>query len=107
VVFEDGLPKAREVDKLSADVETLCCDWRRMRSVIERLARTPWWDLRTLTCQYCQAPFEVSAGECEHQIDCVYQRCCQIVGTKPLPLPDQAVLDEWNKQSNSSPSLSV
>jgi len=42
-VFEDGVPKAREVDKLSADVETLCYDWRRMRSVIERLTRTPWW----------------------------------------------------------------
>jgi hypothetical protein len=60
VVFEDGAPKAREVDKLSADIETLCCDWRRMRSLIERIAKAPWWDLHTLCCLYCHAPFEVS-----------------------------------------------
>jgi hypothetical protein len=48
----------------------------------------------------------VSAGECKHEIDCIYERCCQIVGAKPLPLPNQAVLDEWKReQSQSSPSF--
>jgi len=106
VVFESGLPKAREVYKLSADVETLCCDWRRMRAVIERIVRTPWWDLHTLSCLYCHAPFEISIGECRHEIDCVYERCCEIVGAGPLPLPNQAVLDEWKGEPSSSTTLS-
>ncbi len=104
MVFEDGVPKTREVDKLSADVETLCCDWRRMRSVIERIARSPWWDLHTLCCQYCHAPFDVSGSDCDHEVDCVYQRCCVITGATPVPLPNRAVLGEW-KQSASSLSF--
>lgn len=104
VVFEDGTPDAREVDKLSAGIETLCCDWHRMRSVIERIARSPWWDLRTLCCRYCHAPFVVSDGECHHEEDCVYQRCCEIVGAEPVPLPNQAVLDEWR---HSASNLSI
>ena len=72
---------ARDVDKLSAEVETLCCDWRRMRSVIERLARMPWWDLRTLRCLYCQSPFDVATGECAHEPDCVFDRACRIAGS--------------------------
>ncbi len=107
-MFEDGVPKPREVDKLSSDVETLCYDWRRMRSVIERLTRAPWWDLQTLCCLYCHAPFEVSAGECIHEIDCIYERCCQIVNAKPLPLPNEAALEEWRRrESESSPSFSM
>jgi hypothetical protein len=104
-MFENGVPNARGVDKLSADVETLCCDWRRMRSVVERIAKAPWWDLHTLCCLYCHAPFEVSGGRCNHEAGCVYARCCQIVDAEPLPLPNQAVLDEWKRQS--SPSLSL
>jgi hypothetical protein len=104
-MFEDGAPKTREVDQLSADVEALCCDWRRMRAVVERIAGAPWWDLHTLSCQYCHAPFEVSIGECQHELDCIYNRCCEIVGTKPLPLPDQSVLAEWNKQASTTWSL--
>ena len=102
-MFEDGVPKAREVDRLSAEVETLCYDWRRMRSVIERITRNPWWDLRTLTCLFCHAPFEFSAGECRHEIDCIYERCCQIVGAKALPLPNQAALEEWKREQQSDP----
>jgi hypothetical protein len=101
-VFEDGVPRPREVDKLSADVETLCYDWRRMRSVIERIARVPWWDLHTLCCSFCHAPFEVSAGECTHEIDCVYERCCQIAGIKALALPNQAALEEWKRERSQS-----
>ena len=104
MVFENGTPRAREVDKLSADVETLCYDWRRMRSVIERIAKTPWWDLHTPSCQYCHASFEVSGSNCTHEVDCVYERCCEITGATPLPLPNQAVLDEWKR--NSAPTLS-
>jgi hypothetical protein len=103
-VFEDGVPRPREVDKLSADVETLCYDWRRMRTVIERIARMPWWDLHTLCCSYCHAPFEVSAGECTHELDCVYERCCQISGVKPVPLPNQAALEEWKREQLQSES---
>ncbi len=107
-MFEDGVPKAREVDKLSANVETLCYDWRRMRSVIERLTKMPWWDLHTLCCRYCHSPFEVSSGDCKHEIDCVYERCCQIAGAKSLPLPNQAALEEWKRtESQSSASLSL
>ncbi len=106
-MFESSVPQTREVDSLSADVQTLCYDWRRMRSVIERLVRMPWWDLHTLCCLYCRAPFEVSAGECNHEVDCVYSRCCQIVGAQPLPLPNQAVLDEWKQQRQSSATVSV
>ncbi len=81
---------ARDVDKLSAEVETLCCDWRRMRSVLERLARLPWWDLRTLRCLYCQSPFDVATGECAHELDCVFDRACQIVGVQPREIPAES-----------------
>lgn len=106
-MFESRVPNAREVDKLSADVETVCYDWRRMRWVIERLTRMPWWDLHTLCCLYCHAPFEVAVGECRHEADCIYERCCQIAGVPPRELPNQAVLDEWKQQSPSSPAVSV
>jgi hypothetical protein len=106
-VFESRVPSTREVDKLSADVETVCYDWRRMRWVLERLARMPWWDLHTLSCIHCHAPFDVAAGECRHESDCIYERCCQIVGMKPLDLPNQAVLDEWRERSHSSPAISA
>jgi hypothetical protein len=92
VVFEDGVPTTREVDRLSADVETLCSDWRRMRAIVQRIATAPWWDLHTLSCLYCHAPFEVAGGECKHEVDCVYDSCCDIVGAKPLPLPDRGEL---------------
>lgn len=105
MVFEDGIPNAREVARLSADVETLCCDWRRMRSVIERIAKTQWWELHTLSCKYCHAPFEPSDGTCVHEVDCVYRRCCEIVSLEPLPLPDQTVLDEWKQASTSDMSF--
>ena len=81
---------ARDVDKLSAEVETLCCDWRRMHSVIERLARMPWWDLHSLRCLYCQSPFDVATGECAHQPDCVFDRACQITGVEPRKIPTEA-----------------
>jgi len=101
-VFEGCVPTTREVDKLSADVETVCYDWRRMRWVLERLARTPWWDLRTLACMFCHAPFEISSGQCRHEPDCIYERSCEIVGLKPLPLPEQVILDEWREESETS-----
>jgi len=104
-VFESRIPTRREVDKLSADVETVCYDWRRMRWVLERLAAMPWWDLHTLQCIYCRAPFEVSQGYCHHEADCVYERCCQIVGVPPLSLPNEAVLAEWDRESQSSQSV--
>jgi hypothetical protein len=85
---------ARDVDKLSAEVETLCCDWRRMRSVIERLARMPWWDLHALRCLYCQSPFDVATGECAHQQDCVFDRACRIAGVEPRKIPTEASSDE-------------
>ena len=101
-MFQDEIPKSREVDKLSAEVETVCCDWHRMRAVILRIAGMPWWDLHTLCCHYCHAPFEVSDGTCQHQIDCVYERCCEIVGARPMALPNAAILSEWQKQSTAS-----
>jgi hypothetical protein len=104
-MFENGAPQAREVDQLSTDVESLCCDWRRMRAVVVRIARSPWWDLRTLSCLYCHAPFEISEGECNHELDCVFDRCCDIVNTNPLPLPDHSVLSEWKKQTSTTWSL--
>ena len=59
------MASAREVEKLSAEVETLCYDWRRMHAVLERLARMQWWDLHSLCCLYCRAPFDVAEGESE------------------------------------------
>ena len=106
-MFENRVPSTREVDRLSADVETVCYDWRRMRWVLERLVRTPWWDLPTLCCIYCHAPFEISAGECTHESDCIYERACQIVGMQPLPLPNQAVLDEWKQQAQKPSTFSL
>ena len=88
------MASAREVEKLSAEVETLCYDWRRMHAVLERLARMQWWDLHSLCCLYCRAPFDVATGDCRHELDCVYERCCQVVGVMPLPIPDRAILDE-------------
>jgi hypothetical protein len=103
-VFESRVPSTREVDKLSADVETVCYDWRRMRWVLERLAHMPWWDLRTLCCIYCHAPIEISGGDCRHESDCIYERCCEIVGLAPLELPNHPVLDEWTEQSTTTSS---
>ena len=81
------MESTREVDKLSAQVETLCFDWRRMRSVLERLASLPWWDLRTLTCVYWRVPFDSATGECAHEPDCVYDRSCKIVGVEAATIP--------------------
>jgi hypothetical protein len=91
------MPEAREVDKLSAEVETLCHDWRRMRAVLERLARMPWWDLHSLCCLFCHAPFDVATGECAHEVDCIHQRCCDVLGARPLPIPNEAILEEWQR----------
>ena len=101
------MASARAVEKLSAEVETLCYDWRRMRAVLERLARMQWWDLHSLCCLYCRAPFDVATGECRHEVDCVYERCCQVVGVEPLPIPNRAVLDEWRTgaTTTSGPAL--
>ena len=57
-----------------------------------------WWDLHSLCCLYCRAPFDVATGECRHEVDCVYERCCQVVGVEPLPIPNRAVLDEWRNR---------
>ena len=90
-------PTAAWVEKLSAHVETLCWDWRRMRMVIERLAGMKWWDLQGLCCQFCRAPFDVATGECLHEVDCIHERACKILGIEPLPLPNGAISDEWQE----------
>ncbi|OFV80936.1 MAG: hypothetical protein A2W26_01990 [Acidobacteria bacterium RBG_16_64_8] len=88
-------PTAMAIDKLSAQVETLCWDWRRMRTVVERMARMEWWDLHGLRCRLCCAPFDVATGECRHEVDCIFERSCKIVGAEPLPLPNETILAEW------------
>jgi hypothetical protein len=102
-VFDNGPLQKREVDRLSADVETLCYDWRRMRTVVERLARAPWWDLHGLTCLYCHAPFDISSGDCKHEIDCVYERSCHIVGVEPLQIPGHSLLPDWGDDPTPIP----
>lgn len=104
-MIEGSTPEPRQVDKLSAEIETICHDWRRMRAVIERIAKLAWWDLHTLCCQYCHAPFDIAEGTCVHQVDCVYERCCEIMGMQPLPLPHQAILSEWQRKSPANLSL--
>jgi len=51
---------------------------------------------------FCHAPFEISSGQCRHEPDCIYERSCEIVGLKPLPLPEQVILDEWREESETS-----
>jgi hypothetical protein len=97
----------RDVEKLSAEVERLAFDWRRMRTVVERIAKMEWWDLRTLCCLFCHAPFDVATGDCKHEVDCVYERSCQITGIGPRPIPNEAILEEWGQPSRESPIVRV
>jgi hypothetical protein len=97
----------RDVEKLSAEVERLAFDWRRMRTVVERIAKMEWWDLRTLCCLFCHAPFDVATGDCKHEVDCVYERSCQITGIAPRPIPNEAILEEWGQPSRESPIVRV
>ncbi len=97
----------RDVEKLSAEVERLAFDWRRMRTVVERIAKMEWWDLRTLCCMFCRAPFDVATGDCRHEVDCVYERSCQITGIDPKPIPNEAILEEWGQPSQESPIVRV
>ena len=97
----------RDVEKLSAEVERLAFDWRRMRTVVERVAKMEWWDLRTLCCLFCHAPFDVATGDCKHEVDCVYERSCQITGIAPRPIPNEAILEEWGQPSRESPIVRV
>jgi hypothetical protein len=100
-------PTPRDVEKLSSEVENLAWDWRRMRNVVERVSKMEWWDLRTLCCYFCHAPFDIASGECRHEVDCVYERSCQIMNAEPLPLPNEAILEEWGEPPHSSPIVHV
>jgi hypothetical protein len=35
------------------------------------------------------------------EVDCVYERCCEIASVEARPLPNQAAFEEWKKQTST------
>jgi hypothetical protein len=78
--------RREQVDKIGSEVETLCFDWRRLHRIVEQLVALPWWDVRSLTCRYCGEPFDINTGACAHDLACVYQSSCLVLGVDPAPV---------------------